>query len=60
VRCLLRVLARPVEVRVVQGGDIVFLERFPSEDVAVVWSEAYAGRLRLLGWFESPPDGEAT
>lgn len=54
VRCLLCPELRPLEVHVFQDEDRIFIERFPSEDMALEWARQYELRLRATGWSDSP------
>ena len=44
----------PVEVRVVQGREVILTEIFQDEALAEYWAKAYSDRLREQGWFDSP------
>jgi hypothetical protein len=54
VRCVLMGTGVPVEVRVVQGVDVILTETFQDESLAEYWAKAYSDRLREQGWFDSP------
>jgi hypothetical protein len=56
VRCVLRALSKPLEIRVVQDRDLVLTEHFQDEWLAVNWAKIYAERLKQQGWFDSPGD----
>jgi hypothetical protein len=44
----------PVEVRILQGPDVVLTEIFPAEELALEWARLYGERLKSQGWFEAP------
>jgi hypothetical protein len=54
VRCVLYSNVVPVEIQVLQGGDLVITELFAEEWLAINWARVYADRLKQQGWFESP------
>lgn len=54
IRCILYPNSTPVEVRVLQDRDVVLMEVFPEEWLAVNWAKAYGERLKQQGWQERP------
>lgn len=44
----------PVEIQVLQERDVVLTELFQEEWLATNWARAYAERLKLQGWHDSP------
>ncbi|HXW06371.1 MAG TPA: hypothetical protein VD833_14125 [Vicinamibacterales bacterium] len=53
VRCVMVPDPKPVKVQVLQDRDVVLIELFPEEWLALKWADAYAGRLRDQGWKDS-------
>ena len=54
VRCEMRTRGLPVEMRIVQGSDVILTEIFPAEELALNWARLYGERLKRQGWFEAP------
>ncbi len=53
VLCILYPDGLPVEVRIVQGLDVVLTELFQEEWLALNWARAYENRLREQGWHDA-------
>ena len=54
VRCVAFFDDGPIEVRVLQGDDLVITERFLEPAAALDWAEQYGAQLRAHGWSENP------
>jgi len=50
VQCVVLSAGMPVEVHVVHGGEVVVIEMFQEEWMAMNWARAYKDRLRAQGW----------
>jgi hypothetical protein len=54
VRCVLYTNTTPVEIQVMQDRDVVLIERFAEEWLALNWARVYGDRLKSRGWEDSP------
>ena len=44
----------PIEVRILQGSDVVLTEIFPAQELALKSARLYGERLKRQGWLEAP------